>query len=78
MEELNKAIQYRKKEVETIMKSQREITQDIKKNLEKKSGAIDPSISNRIRESEERISDAEDTIESMDKTVKEKEKCKSS
>ena len=71
--DLIKAIQ----DLETIMKPQRETTQDIK-YLEKKSGAMDPSISNRIQESEERISDAEDTIESIDRTVKEKEKCKSS
>ena len=45
-------------EVETIKKSQRETTLKIE-NLEKKSGAIDASITNRIREIEERISGAE-------------------
>ena len=64
-----------KKEVETIMKSQRETTPDIE-NLEKKSGVMDPSINSRIQEMEERISDAEDTIESTDTIVKENEKCK--
>ena len=45
-------------------------------NLEKKSGVIDANINNRIQEMEERISDAEDTIETMDSTVKENAKCK--
>jgi cell division protein FtsL len=43
--------------------------------LEKKSGTIDVSISNRIQEKEERISDAEDSIGDMDTTIKENEKC---
>ena len=42
-------------------------------NLGKKSGVIDASISSIIQEKEERISDAENTIEGIDKTVK---KCK--
>ena len=37
---------------------------------------MDASINNRIQEIEERISDAEDTIESIDTTVKENTKCK--
>ena len=37
---------------------------------------MDPSINNRTQEIEERISDAEDTIESTDTIVKENEKCK--
>ena len=37
---------------------------------------MDLSITNRIQEIEERISDAEDTIESMNTTVKENAKCK--
>jgi hypothetical protein len=41
--------------------------------LEKKSGDIDVSITNRIQEMEERISGAEDSIESMETTIK---KCK--
>jgi hypothetical protein len=60
-------------EVETIKKSQRETTLDIK-ILGKKSGAIDVSISNRIQEMEERISGAEDFIENMDTTIIENEK----
>jgi hypothetical protein len=45
-------------------------------NLGKRSGIIDASITNRIQETEERISGAEDTIEDIDTIVKEKEKCK--
>ena len=69
MKELNKTIQDLKVEVETIKKSQRETTLDIE-NLGKKSGVMDASINNRIQETEERISDAEDAIESIDTTVK--------
>jgi hypothetical protein len=42
-------------------------------NLRKKSGVIDASITNRIQEIGERISDAENTIENIDMSVK---KCK--
>ena len=48
-------------EVETMKKTQREITLEIE-ILGKKSGIIDASISNRIQEMEERISSAEDFI----------------
>ena len=60
-------------EVETIKKSQRETTLEIE-NLEKKSGAIDASITNRIQEIKERISGAKDNIEYIDTTVKENAK----
>jgi uncharacterized coiled-coil protein SlyX len=43
-------------------------------NLEKRSGATDVSISNRIQEIEERISGIEDTIEDIDISVKENTK----
>jgi hypothetical protein len=42
--------------------------------LGKKSGVTDASITNRIQEMEERISGAEDSIENMDKTMKENAK----
>ena len=45
-----------------------------RKNLGEKSGVIDANINNRIQKIEERISDAEDTIETMDSTVKENAK----
>ena len=75
MMELSKTIMDLKTELETTKKSQRETTLEIE-NLEKKSGAIDANINNRIQEMEERISDAEDTIETIDSTVKENAKCK--
>ena len=75
MRELSKTIQDLKSEVETTKKAQRETTLEIV-NLGKKSGTIDANINNRIQEIEERISDAEDTIETMDSTVKENAKCK--
>jgi hypothetical protein len=73
--ELNKIIQNLKREVETIKKTQRETTLEIE-IIEKKSETIDASISNRIQEMEERISDAEDSIVNMDTTIKENTKCK--
>ena len=54
--------------IETIMKSHRETTLEIE-NLRKRSGVIDACIISRIKEMEERISSAEDTIENI---VKEK------
>jgi chromosome segregation ATPase len=73
--ELNKTIQDLKMEVETIKKPPRETTLEIEP-LGKKSGTIDGSISNRIQEMEERTSGAEDSIASMDTTIKENAKCK--
>jgi chromosome segregation ATPase len=74
VKEWNKTIQDLKMEVETIMKSQRKITLEIQ-NLRKKSGTLDSSITNRIQEIEERISDAEVSIENIDTTIKENAKC---
>jgi predicted ribosome quality control (RQC) complex YloA/Tae2 family protein len=62
-------------EVETIKKSQRETTKEIE-ILGKKSGTIDGNISNRIQEMKERISGVEDSIENMDRIIKENAKCK--
>jgi cell division protein FtsL len=62
-------------EKETIKKSQSKTNLEIG-ILEKKSGTIDASISNRIKEIEERISGAEDSIENMDTKIKENGKCK--
>jgi gas vesicle protein len=67
--ELNKTIQDLKGEVDTIKKTQSE-----KETLGKKSGTIDASISNRKQEMEERIADAEDSIENMGTTIKENAK----
>jgi predicted RNase H-like nuclease (RuvC/YqgF family) len=73
--ELNKTIQDLKMEEETMKKSLRETTLDIE-TLGKKSGTIDVSISNRIKEMEERISGAENSIGNMDTTIKENVKFK--
>jgi hypothetical protein len=55
--------------------TQRETTLKIE-ILGRESGTIDSSISSRIQEMGKRISDAEDSIENMDKTIKENAKCK--
>jgi FtsZ-binding cell division protein ZapB len=57
-------------EIETIKKSQMETNLEIE-NLGNISGVMDTSITNRIKEIEERISGAEDTIENIDIAVKE-------
>jgi hypothetical protein len=75
VKELNKTIQDLKMEVETIKKSQKETTMDVE-NLGKKSGVIGTSITNRIQEMGERISDPKDTIETINTTIKENAKCK--
>ena len=62
-------------EVETMKKTQTKLTLEIE-TLGKKSGTIDESINNRIQEMEEWMSGAEDTIENMDRTIKENAKCK--
>jgi hypothetical protein len=73
--ELNKTIQDLKREVETLKKTQSETTVE-RENLVKKSGTIDLNISNRIQEMEEGISGAEDSIENMGTTIRDKAKCK--
>ena len=75
LKEQNKTTQDLKMEVQTIKKSQREITLEIE-NLGKRSGAINESITNRIQELEERNSSAEDSIEIINTTIKENAKCK--
>ena len=71
--ELNKTIQDLKREVDTIKKTQSEAKLEIE-TLGKKSGNIDASISKRIQEMEDRISDAEDSIENICTTIKENAK----
>ena len=75
VKELSKTIHDLNTEVERAKKSQRETTLEIE-NLGKKSGVIDANNNNRIQEIEVRISDAEDTIRTIDSTVKENAKCK--
>jgi predicted nucleic acid-binding Zn-ribbon protein len=74
---MNKIIQDLKMEIKTIKKSQRETNLELE-NLEKRSGVIDASITNRIHEIEERISGAEDTIENIDTKSKTMQKAKGS
>ena len=62
-------------EVESIKKWQSETSLKIE-NLGKNSVVTHASINNRIQEIEERILDAEDSIENTDSTFKEKAKCK--
>ena len=59
-----------KTEIETIKKTQKETTLKIE-NQKKKSGVTDKSITNRLQETEERISGAEDKMENIDKIVRE-------
>ena len=75
VKEWNKTTQGLKMEVETLKKSHRETPLEIE-NLGNKSGVIDASITNRIQEMEERILDAEDTIENIDATLQENAKRK--
>jgi chromosome segregation ATPase len=73
--ELNKTIQDLKREVDTIKKTQSEATLEIE-TLEKRSGTIDASISNRIQDMKERNSGAEDSIENIGTTIKDNTKRK--
>jgi chromosome segregation ATPase len=67
--EMNKTILDLKREVDTIKKTKSEAMLEIE-TLGKKSGKIDVSISNRIKEMEERISGAEDPMENIGTTIK--------
>ena len=67
--ELSKTIQDLKREVDTIKKTQSKATLEIE-YLGKKSGTIDASISTRIQDMEERMTDAEDSIENIGTTIK--------
>ena len=64
-------------EVETIKRSQREMTLEIE-ILGSKLGAIDESITNRTQEIEEKILGAEDSIENMDTQSKKVQNAKRS
>jgi cell division protein FtsL len=77
MMEMNKTILDLEREVDTIKKTQTEAKLEIE-TLGKKSGTTEASISNSIQEMEERISDAEDSIENIGTTIKEKSNAKRS
>jgi len=68
-------VQDLKMEIETIKKAQRKTNLEIE-NLGKRSGDIDSRITNKIKEIRQRISGAEDTIGSIDTTIKDNIKCK--
>ena len=64
-----------KMEIEAIKKEHMETTLDIE-NQKKRRGAVDTRFTNRKQEMEERISGAEDSIETIDSTVKDNVKQK--
>ena len=72
---MNKAVQDLNVEVEIIKEIQIEANLEIA-NLGKRSGITDVSITNWIQETEERISDVQDTVEEIGITVKEDSKHK--
>ena len=77
---MNKVIQDLKVEVESIKKTQIEVTLEIE-NLGKRSEITDVSITNKIKEIEERcrcLLGVEDTVEEIDTSVKENSKHKNS
>ena len=67
--EINKTILDLKREVDTIKKTQSKATLDIQ-TLGKKSGTRDGIINNRIQETEERISGAEDSTHNNQRKFK--------
>ncbi|KAL6088545.1 hypothetical protein STEG23_002640 [Scotinomys teguina] len=75
IKQMKETVQDLKIEIETIKKTQSEGRLEIE-NLTKRTGTTDTSIINRMQEMEQRISDAEDTIEKIDSSVKENTKAK--
>jgi hypothetical protein len=75
VKELNKVIQNLKVEVETIKTTQMEANLEME-NLGKRSRITAVSITNRIRETEERILGVEYMLEEIDTTIKENSKQK--
>ncbi|KAL6093181.1 hypothetical protein STEG23_008035 [Scotinomys teguina] len=75
IKQMKETVQDLKIEIETIKKTQSEGRLEIE-NLTKGTGTTDTSITNRMQEMEQRISDAEDTIEKIDSSVKENTKAK--
>ncbi|KAL6030140.1 hypothetical protein STEG23_015549 [Scotinomys teguina] len=75
IKQMNNTVQNLKIEIETIKKTQSEEKLETE-NLTKRTGTTDTSITNRMQEMEQRISDAEYTIEKIDSSVKENTKAK--
>jgi hypothetical protein len=69
VKELNKAPHYLKIELETINKTQMETTLEMK-NLGKRTGTTDESITDIIQETGERISGIEATLKEQRKNIK--------
>ena len=69
MKELSKTTHDLKMEIETIKRLQSETTLEME-NLEKWSGVIDSSTTNRVQEIKEKISSIEDSTEDIDTTLK--------
>ena len=70
MKEAIKTVQGIKTEIDTIKKTQNEAMLEMER-LDKRSGTIDVSITNRIQEMEERISAIEDSLEDIYTSTKE-------
>ena len=73
MKELNKITQDLKRQIETLNQAQRDTTLEME-IPGKRSGVTDASITNRIQETEERISGVEGGMENIEATVKENAK----
>ncbi|KAL6081948.1 hypothetical protein STEG23_002202 [Scotinomys teguina] len=73
IKQMKETVQDLKIEIQTIKKIQSEGRLEIE-NLTKRTGTTDTSITNRMQEMEQRISDVEDTIEKIDSSVKENTK----
>ncbi|ERE67187.1 GTPase IMAP family member 3-like protein [Cricetulus griseus] len=70
IKQLKETVQDLKTEIETKKKTQTEGMLE-KEKLSKQSGTTDASITNRIQEMEDRISDTEDKLEEIDSSTKE-------
>ena len=75
VKEMSKTVQDIKMEIEAVNETQIEGILEMK-NLGKRTGTTDRSITNRIQEIKERPSCVEDTIEEIDTSVKENVKSK--
>jgi cell fate (sporulation/competence/biofilm development) regulator YmcA (YheA/YmcA/DUF963 family) len=75
VKDMNKTVQDLKREIEEIKKTQTEAVLEMK-NLGKRTGTTDVSITNIIQEMEERLSGVADVIEEINILVKENVKSK--
>ena len=68
-------VQEIKMEIERIKKTKMEATMEMD-NLGKRSGVTDASMTNRVKDKDEKILGTEGTIENIGKSVKENTQCK--